>query len=195
MYCINKCCNDNIINMKFTINDLKARGPIGHKQFKKVYDWDYVKYETLESVDYIAAYRNNEKVREFSTEEFATLVVLTNCENDWYEVPNSLNDKVFSALDIAQIIDIMQEYKRNLNNEQAFDFEATISFCKKQLEKHGFQYYWPAAGSKFNSDIHYAVGYAQNTNCNPGEIAYNLNGGVKNIVTGKIYKYPKVYIA
>lgn len=181
--------------MEFTINDLKIRGPLGHKQFKKIYDWDCVKYHRLAQGGVIGVYRNNVPVREFTPEEFAYLVVMTGCTDNWYEFHDNIKSNIFSAEEVAYMIDIMQEYKRTLSNEKAEDFEETIKFCRAQLRKHGFEYYWPAKGSKFDSNLHYAIGIVDDSVCNSGEIARVQNGGIKNIITGKFYKFPKVYIA
>jgi hypothetical protein len=185
--------------MEFTINNLKTKGPLCHKHYKNVYNWDYVKYCSDGNTNYIAAYRNDKIIRKFSINDFAYLVAMTDCISGWYEVFNNdtkyENEKCFTAIDVAQMIDIMQEYKRNLKDKEAMNFEAVIEFCKRQLNMQGYEYYWPKKVTKFNSDLHYAIGIKQDDNFNSGEIADVCNGGIKNIHTGKFYKFPKVYIA
>ena len=179
--------------MKFTITELKLKGPLCHDHFKKVYDWDYFTY-THES---IWAYRNGNCVRQFNPEEFATLVVLTNCENDWRRFVEKTDKNEFSLEEIVSIIDNLYRFKSTC--KQISLLEQVILYSESILDRHGYEYYRPEVNvlnpTYFNSDLYDAVGVCDKPEFPTNTIVLCTSGGVKNISTNKIVKYPKVYVA
>lgn len=182
--------------MKFTIENLKTKGPLINDHYAKVYEWDYITYSSLRG-DAVCAFRNGSCVRTFTPEEFAYLVVLTNCVDDWHTVYIEHFNGEFNINEIMSIVDVMYDFKRTY--KQPEHFEPTIDFVKSILKKHGFEYYRPECNIndpiEFDSDLYEAVGTLDNYGFPIGSIVYCTNGGLKNIATNKIIIYPKVYVA
>ncbi|MBR4590331.1 MAG: hypothetical protein IKO36_06720 [Bacteroidaceae bacterium] len=179
--------------MKFTINALKTNGCLTNNFFKKLYGWDYVKYDIIDDNEAISAYRNNNRIRSFTLEEFAMLVVYTDCIENWYEYCSSEYENVFNADDIYNIIEVLYKYSKTCGSSE--NFEQVIDFAKNILVKHNFEYYRPEIDTEFNVNEHDAIGVTKNSFLAENHITQVYCGGLKHIISGKVYKFSKVYIA
>lgn len=187
--------------MKFTIAELKKNRKLYNGKLKSKYGWDYILYANDISEKNIVCVKNFDWVNEFTPEEFALLLILEHAEDGWIYFNDcpymyDINVPQISIEELRQFMDVIMLYLTRYDKaDYNSNFEPVLSMINTMFNIRGVDYVWAYPFEPFDVNKHEAVGIAESVSYGKKYIVSCNSGGLKDSITGKMYKFPKVFVS